>query len=936
VGTAGGLFDALLTDAVAVPTEHEHHHAEALWRLDGGQWCWDPPLHAPALQPPPVLQLRSITFGVLARGLRHNRASVQAWARTVAATPGSRIRFLGHTVSDWPQREWILSVMAEHGVRDTRVDFDPPRPYEDLLRWLQRIDLVLDSFPGNGGLSLLDPLWMGVPVVTLSGDWAGARQGHSILHAVGLKAWVSDTPQGFVDTAVGLASDTAARAQHRACLRQRLLDSPLTDGRRLASQIETACLNALGQVSPAPGIPGRGLLAELGTDPKHAQRVRARQALQAWLDKPAARIELPAPGPGSVPDLSVVLVLHNQAGLTRQALQALADQRGVHFETLIVDNASSDETAALLARVSGARTVVNAHNAGFLLAANQGAALARGRHIVFLNNDAIVQRGALAAACQRLDDEPAIGVLGGRIVLSDGTLQEIGNAIFRDGTTLGVGRGEDPFSSAALASRPSDYVSGAFLAVRAPLWRLLGGFDELFAPAYYEDTDLCLRAWRAGFRVEVEPEVLLEHLEGGSAVGGQVNQLMLSARERFVARHADWLRTQPRYSRQPLDGDRWRSPVDKPRLPRVLIIDDEAPLMVRGAGLPRARLMLQALRGWPVSLFPLWRIDEDARALRASLPPSVEFVLGQGLAGLERFLERRRGVYDVLFVSRPPNLHALQPLRARRPELFAGMRLVYDAEALFTLREVAKAGVMGRPLSRAAAQARLAQELALANGASEVLAVSERDATLFRAAGHRVTLLSHGSATRRSATGPASRSDLLFVGVLHPDTPNEDGLLWFIEHVMPRLRALLPRPPVLSVVGINRSNRLTALASEQVRLLGPRDALEPLYDQARVFVAPVRYAGGVPAKVIEAAAHGIPVVASALLVRQLGWREGIDIQSARDADAFARGIARLLGDDGLWWRQQQAAWQQCLEHYEPGRFGQTLRQVLGAPPQERG
>lgn len=113
-----------------------------------------------------------------------------------------------------------------------------------------------------------------------------------------------------------------------------------------------------------------------------------------------------------------------------------------------------------------------------------------------------------------------------------------------------------------------------------------------------------------------------------------------------------------------------------------------------------------------------------------------------------------------------------------------------------------------------------------------------------------------------------------------------------------------------------------------MRVLGPREELGPLYDSARVFIAPVRFAGGVPAKVIEAAAQGIPVAASALLVRQLGWREGIDIQAGRDAQAFADGIARLLHDDGLWQRQQQAAWQQCAERYAPQRFGQLLRHVL--------
>lgn len=920
-GTAGGLFDALLCDAVAVPTAHEAQHEEALWRLVGGAWCWEPPLHAPTPLPPPSQRPGGVTtFGVVARGLRLNGASLRAWARTAVAVPGSRLRFIGEVALDWPQRAHILAALHTQGVAAERVDFDPPRAYEDLLAWYQQIDLVLDSFPGNGGLSLLEPLWMGVPVVTLSGDRTGARQGHAILDALGLQAWVADHADRFVDIATALAQDAQALALHRATLRARLLESPLCDGRRVARQIEAACAQAVADADA-------DLLAQ---DPKTRLRAQARRALRTWLDKPT-RLDLPEPAPDAVPDLSVVVVLYNQAGLTRRTLQALADQRGVSFETLVIDNASTDETAALLARVSGARIVVNADNLGFLRAANQGAALARGRHIVFLNNDAIVQQGALRAACERLDAEPAIGALGGRIVLSAGGLQEVGNLIFRDGNAHGIGRDEDPFCPAAMTSRATDYVSGVFLAVPAPLWRMLGGFDEAFVPAYYEDADFCLRVWRAGFRVVVEPRVLVEHVESGSALGDEAGRRMRENRARFQARHADGLQDRPYPMAPRLDGDVWRSPEDQPRRPRVLIIDNEVPHMAKGGGLPRARLLLQALRDAPVSFFPLWQTDDDWREVHASVPSSVEVVLGHGLARLEAFLERRRGVYDVLLVSRPPNLRALQPLRTRRPDLFDGMRLVYDAEALFALREIAEAAVRGRPMPRAQAQAHLAREIALAHGASDVLVVSERDAQCFRAAGHRVTLLSHGMAVRREAPGLPGRSGLLFVGALHPDTPNEDGLLWFIEHVMPLLRARLAEPPVLSIVGINRSKKLAALAGEDVRVLGPRDALEPLYDSARVFVAPVRFAGGVPAKVIEAAAQGIPVAASALLVRQLGWREGIDIQAGRDAQSFADGIARLLRDDGLWQRQQQAAWQTCAERYTPQRFGQLLRQVMELP-----
>ncbi|MGC4404633.1 glycosyltransferase [Methyloversatilis sp. MC4-4] len=919
--TAGGLFDVLLTDAHAVPAAHEAFHEEALWRLDGGQWCWDPPVHAPQPLPPPVLRNGVVTFGVTARGLRMTGACLETWAQVVAATPRSRIHFIGEVAGDWPQRTRILAVLNAHGIDGARVAFDPPRSHAGLFEWLQQIDLVLDSFPGNGGLSLFEPLWMGVPVISLAGDWAGARQGLSVLASLGLDSWVADSAATYVDTATALAADVDTLRHHRTTLRQRMYESPLLDGRRVARQIEQACERMLDLVAADA--------AE--EDPKAQIRARARRALQVWLDK-ATVLELPALPASVVPDLSVIVVLYKQAGLTRTTLQALADQRGAVFETLIVDNASDDETDSLLQRVRGALIVRNAENAGFLRAANQAAALARGRHLVFLNSDAVLQQGALAAALARLDAEPAIGVLGGRIVLTAGGLQEAGNTIFRDGSSLGIGRGEDPFCPAAMASRATDYVSGVFMAVRTPLWRMLGGFDARFAPAYYEDTDFCLRAWRAGFRVVYEPAVLVEHLEWGSATGDEAPRQMRENRQRFVDRHGEWLKGQPAPAPQPLAGDRWRSPEDHPRRPRVLILDNEVPHMVKGGGLPRARLMLQALSDWPVTFFPLWQEDDDWRDVYASLPATTEVALGHGMGRLEAFLDQRRGIYDVLVVSRPPNLQALSPLFRRRPELFAGMRMIYDAEALFALREIPEAAVKGRPLTRAAAQTRLAAEIGLARGADQVWVVSQRDARLFRAAGHQVRILSHAISTRRAAPGPQPRSGLLFVGALHPDTPNEDGLVWFITEVMPRLRTLLPHAPVLSVVGINRSRRVSDLASEDVQLIGPVDNLEPLYDRARVFVAPVRFAGGVPAKVIEAAAHGVPVVASAVLVRQLDWSAGIDIQSARNADAFARGIARLLHDDELWARQQRAAWDQCDARYSPERFGHILRDALSEAP----
>jgi predicted O-linked N-acetylglucosamine transferase (SPINDLY family)/GT2 family glycosyltransferase/Flp pilus assembly protein TadD/glycosyltransferase involved in cell wall biosynthesis len=916
-GSSGGLFDGLITDEVSVPQNNSDLYDEVILRLEGGQWCWDPPLAAPAARPLPAAGRGHIRFGVCARSVKMSEASLEAFARIVATTPTSEIRFIGAVADDWPLRREILARMRSHGVSSDRVFFDPFLPHPAYLEWLTRIDIVLDTFPGSGGLSLLDPLWMGVPIITLAGSWAGARQGASILGSLGLTQWIADTQEQFCAIATALANDPATRQTHRQALRKHILHSPLLDGRRVAFQIEQLCLQ----------LKTDSAAITTATDAKSRTKAHAHWALNAWLSV-QRRIDLPILADGIKPELSVVVVLFNQAGLSRRTLQALADQRDVQFETIVVDNASCDNTPELLDTLNGAKLIRNTENIGFLRAARQGAAAASGRYFVFLNSDAILQEGALSASLHAMQSDSSIGALGGRVVLTDGGLQEAGNAIFNNGSAVGIGRGEDPFCHAARSRRTTDYVSGVFLATPASVWRMLGGFDEVFAPAYYEDTDYCLRVWQAGLRVVYEPTVLLEHLEWGSAIGNSATELMERNCEMFCTRHQDWLQAQSTPELQSLDGDRWKSPEDSPRRPRILLIDNEVPHMYKGGGLPRARLMLQALQDWPVTFFPLWTIHDDWRAIYTSLPRSTEVALGYGLAHLESFLEKRQGVYDMLLVSRPPNLQAIEPLRARRPDLFANMRLVYDAEALFALREIAMAGVQHRPLKSAAARELISAEIALAADASDVLVVSERDSKYFEAAGHRTHILSHSMAVRRDAPDIADRRGLLFVGALHPDTPNEDGLLWFIQEVMPLLRLRMPSPPVLSVVGVCLSDKVAAMAGTDIKILGPQETLDHHYNSARVFVAPVRFAGGVPAKVIEAVCNGLPTVASAMLVRQLGWCESLDILGAKSAESFAVAIIRLLSDDIAWQRQQLAGWEQCAKRYDPQAFAQTLRRTL--------
>jgi GT2 family glycosyltransferase/glycosyltransferase involved in cell wall biosynthesis len=825
-----------------------------------------------------------------------------------------------------------LLCFEKHGIARNHVSFDAWREEAAYLEWCQGIDVLLDATPGSGGLSVLPPLWMGVPVIALAATWPGARQTASLLMALGLSGCVATTDLGYVAAAADVAGDGSRLAEWRRAMRGQFSVSGLLDGCRIARRIVAVsleCLKALrGEVT------ANRPTKHVHEDPKRALSMRADRALAAWL-RQGGSLVFPAIPDDHRLDASVIVVLYNNAGLSRMALQALLDQEGAAFEVVVIDNASSDRTGQLLARVSNVRWRRNEVNVGFLAAANEAASMARGRHLVFLNNDAILQPGALAAAVGALDRDKRVGVVGGRVVLAAGGLQEAGNRIYADGSAAGLLREEDPFGAAARVRRPTDYCSGVFFATPKVLWGMLGGFDPVFAPAYYEDTDYCVRVWKAGLRVQHDPSILVEHVESASAPVGWAAEQMRKNQVVFLAKHRDWLSHQPQPPTaiapppapaiSPLDRDPQQARV------RVLAIDNQVPIAIWGGGLPRARSLLMAMQSWSVTFFPLWQLDEDVHRAQASLSPDIEVVLGVGMAGLEAFLERRHHEFELLLVSRPPNLAALRPLRARRPDLFARMRLVYDAEAVFATRDIAHAALRKQPMSRANAASLVSAEIDLARGADSVLVVSDRDASLYRQQGHRAVIAAHSVPVSRGAPGAAKRQGLLFVGAILPGTPNEDGLIWFIEKVLPKLVSS-GHVPKLRVAGVCQSPKVAALASPQVEVLGPQDNLQPLYDAARVFVAPARFSGGVPAKVIEAAAAGLPVVASSVLVRQLGWRDGVDIIGARDADRFAAAIRVLLFDHPHWNRQQAAAWDTCESRYDPVKFSQAVQHAVSVRP----
>jgi GT2 family glycosyltransferase len=630
------------------------------------------------------------------------------------------------------------------------------------------------------------------------------------------------------------------------------------------------------------------------------------------------------------PEISIILVLHNRAELTLHCLRSITEQDFRNIEVIIVDNASTDETAAMLARTAGGRIINNSENHNFLLAVNQAAREARGEYILLLNNDTEVMSGTIGAALNTIRSAPDIGAVGGRLILLDWRLQEAGSIAWRDGSCLGYGRGDNPFAPMYMFRRDVDYCSAAFLLTARATWERLGGFDEAFKPAYYEDSDYCARLWEHGLRVVYEPDAVVMHYEFGSSTNvSRAISLQREHQDLFASRHQGWLSKHPAAGAEAILPARMKHAGK-----RVLFFEDRVPHPWLGSGFPRARAILRSLlrQGYFVTFYPMDEFEESWSCVYSDMPREIEFMLGYGPPLLEPFLRHRHDYYDTIFVSRPHNMKLLQPLLTAHPEWFRNATLIYDAEALFAAREIEFRKVHGSPLPPEETQQIVKEEVALADLADTVIAVSEPERNEFQKYGiNTVHVLGHSVAVGPSPRPFCEREGFLFVGAIHEDTtPNGDSVIWFLEEIFPRIQAELGDSIPFTIAGVNTSERvrrLGRLAAPAVRITGHLPDISGLYDSARVFVAPTRFSAGIPQKIHDAAARGVPVVGTPLLASQLGWQEGSPLLVAGDAETFARKCVQLYKDEALWKRLREAAIERIRTECSPELFENQLQSI---------
>lgn len=367
---------------------------------------------------------------------------------------------------------------------------------------------------------------------------------------------------------------------------------------------------------------------------------------------------------------------------------------------------------------------------------------------------------------------------------------------------------------------------------------------------------------------------------------------------------------------------------------RILMVDDLVPDPTFGAGYPRAFAIVQSLveAGYAVDFYPMESTQDDVLRMEKAFAGAVRFHSGRGARGLRRLLWRDGGHFDALFVSRPTPMRAFLQAQWQPTGGRLAPPVIYDAEAVLSPREARRRALFGPAWSETEYQQALSAELGLARDAQAVTAVGQGDARVIKSLlAVPVFVLPHPVTIREDTPGFHARQDLLFVGRLTgmaSQSPNVDSILWFVTEVMPQLDKLIGTEYRLHIAGRTEAPEIDALTSDRVVLHGIVEDLRPLYDQCRLFVAPTRYAAGIPLKVVEAMGEGIPCVVTPLLAEQLA-ADSPALAIGDKVSGFAEQCARLYKDAATWQVVRDGGFAHVERTCSPAAFDHMLVEVLG-------
>jgi len=231
-------IDYMISDSVTTPPEEEQYYSEKILRLPANRFCYEAPEYAPESTPSPCINNGYITFGSFNNIAKITNEVTELWSRILLAVPDSKLILKWPSLKRKQVRDRIIKQFKRHGVDESRLILRRGSPHQQMLGEYGEVDIALDPFPFTGGLTSSEALWMGVPVVTLSGNKPSGRQTAGFLTVAGLPELIGGSLEQYLEIAVSLAASPERCVSIRSSLREKMKNSPLCDGEIFTKGLE--------------------------------------------------------------------------------------------------------------------------------------------------------------------------------------------------------------------------------------------------------------------------------------------------------------------------------------------------------------------------------------------------------------------------------------------------------------------------------------------------------------------------------------------------------------------------------------------------------------------------------------------------------------------------------------------------------------------------
>lgn len=627
---------------------------------------------------------------------------------------------------------------------------------------------------------------------------------------------------------------------------------------------------------------------------------KAQQALQVLNEgysdrKKFPKLELPKV---NQPDVSIIIPAHNKFELTYHCIASLILSRNkASFEVIVIDDVSDDETVNITQNVANVNVIVNQRNLGFLRNCNMAAAQAKGKYLVMLNNDTEVGPRWLDEMLEVFGRFEKVGAVGAKLLYPDGKLQEAGGIVWGNGEPWNLGRNGNPYDPQWNYVRQTDYLTGAAIMVPKAVWDEVGGFSDEYAPCYFEDTDLCFKLRLAGWRTYYAPHAEVIHFEGqsnGIDTSSGLKRYQTINAPKFRQKWVDAYQN----NGDPALENLWRHK-DRGVRYRALVIDYATPQPDKDAGSYAAvqeMKLLQAL-GFKLSFIPenLAYFGSYTQDLQKQ---GVECLHAPFNTSIEQVFKERGHEFDLVYITRYNVAERyIDLVRHHAPRA----KIIFNNADLHFLREL-RAGLAKGDKDLSGPLATRERELDVMRKVDAILSYNEiehavitshllRADNLFKcpwvieAKGHKTPF--------------EKRSGIAFLGgYRHP--PNAEAVEWFIENVMPILRAQSKQRITFHVYGSHLPDRLKKLATDDIEMHGFVESLEDVFETCKVFVAPLQSGAGIKGKVLDAISYGIPAVLSLFAAEGISSTHALNTLVAKTPDEWAENILSLHNNPKQW------------------------------------